>query len=546
MKGGILMNCEENIKKLICFVFLIAALALLWPGPACNPGNRRADNVNAAVVRRPKTPKPPKMPKPPKPPKLSAKKLTIIEGKTKVLRIKNAKKASWHIISGKKYIKIVRKRNTFIEIKGKKAGTAKIRVKAGEKKLTCKVIIKKKKKVPKMKPVDPGPHVDQSKDPVLGNFGFDMLKLLHKKGQKNVLISPDSLLSALSMTALGAEGETVKGMKKAMRTGYNLGLAQDLYDMHGRLCTSEPAAAGDGGKISGKLKYKVANSLWSNRDFFTVKDSFIRKSKQYFGAEVYSEPFNDNALHMINNWVSDRTDKMIPAIIDRLSPADRMILLNAVCFEGEWAEPYQSYQISDGFFTGTAGKKTVSMMSESARGKYYMELAGGRGFVKYYRNPTGDAGRQFAFFAFLPPEKEDTDTYLSKISGSKFRKAYADRMNRIVVSKIPAFTLDYSASLKSSLAAMGMADAFTDRADFTGISDQPILIDDVVHKTRIEVDKNGTKAAAATAIIAKSSSVITEKIKTEKIILNRPFIYGIMDTKTGQPLFLGTADEIGK
>jgi serpin B len=179
------------------------------------------------------------------------------------------------------------------------------------------------------------------------------------------------------------------------------------------------------------------------------------------------------------------------------------------------------------------------MLNERRIGYTYLELAGGKGFIKQY------VGGETALFAFLPPEGESLDTYLGKISGSAFCSAYEKRKQVILVSKLPMFTFDYYARLENPLMEMGMKQAFTDYADFSGMSDSPVRIDSVIHKTHIDLDQNGTKAAAVTAIISKATAMpFYPKLDTVEIILNRPFVYGIMDTRTATPLFVGVADSI--
>lgn len=466
-------------------------------------------------------------------PKLSAKKITVKVGKARTLRVRNAKKVKWKILSGKKYIKISKKSKAAkaIRIKGKSAGKARIQAKVGKKKLICRVTVKKANK--KSEEKEEGYVVDEANDKVgaiagIGDFSFEMLRKLHKPGAENVLISPDSILSALSMASAGAKGNTLTEMNAAMHTKTALGLAEDLAALHTRLGKSK------------NVSYKVADSIWTNAGKLELKDDFLETNKKYFGANVFNVPFNEQTVKDINNWAAEHTDKMIPFIIDSLDPEDRLVLLNAICFKGEWSEPYSDSQVSEDTFTAEDGKKTsAKMLNDRKIGYTYLELAGGKGFVRYYK------GGETAFFAFLPPEGESVDTYLGKISGAAFCSAYEKRKQVILVSKLPMFTFDYTGYLENPLWEMGMKQAFTDNADFSGMSDSPVRIDSVIHKTHIELDQKGTKAAAVTALVCKNTSAPTyPKLKTVEIILNRPFVYGIMDTETATPLFLGVADRI--
>ncbi|MBR4090031.1 MAG: proteinase inhibitor I4 serpin, partial [Mogibacterium sp.] len=160
------------------------------------------------------------------------------------------------------------------------------------------------------------------------------------------------------------------------------------------------------------------------------------------------------------------------------------------------------------------------------------------------------SGRQIAFVGLLPPEGSSADKYLQGISGSDFVSAWNSRTVRLLDISVPEFKYDYDASMADPLRKMGMVSAFSTSADFSGmiypdLSTPGIHIDDVIHKTHIELDKNGTKAAAATAVIMKAGSVMREEEAIE-VHLDRPFVYALVDTKTGIPLFAGILREATK
>lgn len=386
--------------------------------------------------------------------------------------------------------------------------------------------------------------VDVNTDPVLGDFGFNVLRNLYEKGERNVLISPDSVLSALSMTATGANGDTLKQMNQVMQSGDNNKLAESLKSFHSRLESFGEGQDSNGGFAPITAYYKVANSIWT-RDGYPVKNEFVESNKNNFSAEIQTKPFDDSTVNDINMWVANRTDNMIPNIINSLSPDDKMMLINAICFEGQWQKPYG--QTEEGTFTNTDGEtKTVDMMVSNKKEKTYMEMNGGKGFIKRYITPPFSENTQFAFFAFLPPEGTDIGTYLKDLNGQEFKKAYENIMERMVIAKLPKFSIDYSNSLNNTLTDMGMKDAFTDQADFSGISDNPLKISDVIHKTHIEIDEEGTKAAAVTAGMTESTSIMMDEAEEVELNFDRPFLYGIMDEVTGQPVFIGVADDLGK
>lgn len=387
---------------------------------------------------------------------------------------------------------------------------------------------------------------DVNEDPVLGDLGFSMLRTLYNEEEGNVLISPDSILTALSMLDEGADGKTRDQIQSVMKSSDNEKLAISIKDFHERLEKFGDNSGYSAESTSTPGHYKVANSIWLN-DGFEAKSDFIDFGKRYFSSEVTTTPFNDDAVKEINDWVSDNTDNMIPNIINELSPEQKAVLINALSFEGNWEEPYDIWQVEEDTFTNSSGeKKNVEMLVGSDEGKYYMEMKGGKGFIKDYLNVTGNSDSDISFFAFLPPEGTDIKDYISNLDGISLRSAYERRKERIVNTKLPKFNIDYGNSLNDALISMGMEDAFGEKADFSNMSNDPLCIDEVIHKTHIEVDENGTRAAAVTAEIMELNGMKEEKLKEEDIIFNRPFLYGIMDKKSGQPLFLGIADNLGE
>ncbi|MCR5097699.1 MAG: serpin family protein [Lachnospiraceae bacterium] len=458
---------------------------------------------------------------------------TIKTGGTKNIAIKNAtasqlKKAKWKVIKGADVVSFtVNKKNSRAAITGKKAGTAKISVRIGSTKKTCVIKVKK---------------TSTGYSEEVAETALTMLKGLRaaEKDPSNTLISPDSILSCLSMTANGAKGDTLAEMKKVFGVKDIADYSAYWKETHDRLTSVNE-------NKNGKVSYNVANSIWTNSEKVTLSEDFVKENKAAFDAEIQNVKFDDSAVSQMNSWVKKNTNGMIDKIIDKLEKDDRAVLINAIGFEGQWGEQYEDRQIDEnGTFTTAAKKKQkVTMLSGTEEGRAYMTLNGGDGFIKYYTN--GD----FAFFAYLPPEGKSVDDYLSGISGAEFIGAYNNRQDVKVITKMPEFKYDYSTSLKKQLQDMGMTLSFSNDADFTGMLDlkkapdqDRLKISDVIHKTHIEVDRNGTKAAAATAVIMAKTTAFREEKEPVYITLDRPFVYGILDTETGMPLFIGTLDEV--
>ena len=494
-------------------------------------------------------------------PKLSKNTITLKVKKTATIKVKNAnKKVKWST-TNKKIATIKKTKGKYrqtVTIKaGKKKGTCYIKAKIGNKTLKCKIKVKKTKtgtstgpeeRETEIRPLSSTsvhlsgkykyePSTAAASEGFItaaANFSIDLLKRTQANDQAmgktgNLLISPDSVMTALAMMENGANGSTLSEMEQMM--GGSLSALQFnnyLSGLNYRLSSSKDVI------------YSIANSIWAKKGVLTVKDEFLQTNKNLHNAEFYEAPFNNTTVTDMNNWVFNNTRNMIDKVIDRLESDVCLVVMNAIAFEGEWIEPFDG-TFKAAFTDVNGAVKQVDMMGETEHMEY-LKLSGGLGFVKYYK------GRKTAFVGILPPEGMSSDEYIETLTGDAFISAWNTKTTGRVSIKIPKFNYDYETSMVSTLENMGMQTAFTDFADFSGISDleagsPSIKIDDVIHKTHIEVDENGTKAAAVTAIIAKESAAYP----TEEIIeihLTRPFVYAIVDVDTGLPLFIGDTESI--
>ncbi len=340
---------------------------------------------------------------------------------------------------------------------------------------------------------------------------------------ESVLVSPLSVQLALAMTANGAKGETLSEMQALLCGDYF------LYDMNGYF--SEYL---DG--VSKDEKLKIANSIWMRDNAgLTVKDSFLELNRNYYQAELFRKAFDQSTADEINAWVDENTKGMIKEIVDEIDPSVVMYLINALCFEDEWASPYNEYDIRKGEFTAISGEKREVEMMHSDEGKY-IETDKAKGFVKDYKN------REYSFVALLPDEDTDINDYIASLDVAE---ALGNVKNESCTVTMPKFSLGYSASLKETLANLGMPAAFDGgRADFSQMASSAegnLYIGDVQHKTFIQVDGLGTKAGAVTSVemLPECAPVINHEVT-----LNRPFVYMIVDNETNIPIFIGVLNDI--
>ena len=376
-------------------------------------------------------------------------------------------------------------------------------------------------------------------------FAAGMLKNC-MDGQKSTLVSPTSAMLALTMTANGADGDTLDEMLAALGKG-----AGEVWNLPSNADESMIPTGVEsiddlnryllgyvmGLKNSEKSTLSIANSIWyRDKEGFSVKDEFIRKNGDYFGAKLYKAPFDESTVTDINNWVSDSTDGMIDRLIDKISDDNMMFLINAVCFDAKWAQPYSEYDMQTLPFTDIKGNKKDAEFMDSEE-DIYLDDGFAKGFIKYYE------GGNYAFAALLPNEDVGIENYVSMLNGQSLKAALTPVERDVTVyAKLPKFKFDYATSLVETMKAMGMSSAFTDGADFSLMSDTELKISDIIHKTHIEVDENGTKAAAVTGVIMDEGAVMPGE--TVNITLDRPFVFAIIDTENRLPIFLGTVTEI--
>ena len=242
----------------------------------------------------------------------------------------------------------------------------------------------------------------------------------------------------------------------------------------------------------------------------------------------------------INDWVSDKTDKMIPEILETIPDEAVMYLANALAFDAEWAEKYFDYQVYDDDFTTSDGRKETKKYLHGKE-NIYIEDENATGFMKYYK------GYKYAFVALLPNEGIDVDSYLDKVDGAHLSDMLENKRTCAVYTSIPKFNIDYGVEMKEILKEMGMSLAFNSgTADFSKLGHSTggnIFINGVKHKTFIAVDENGTKAGAATMVeMTAAAAPVMEEPK--EVYLTRPFVYMLIDCQTNSPFFIGVMRDL--
>jgi serine protease inhibitor len=353
-------------------------------------------------------------------------------------------------------------------------------------------------------------------------FGFDIYQRLVSEALpgSNLMISPLSISQALSMTYNGASSETKIAMEEALRMA---GYERDELNVLNKALVSALVAHDE------KVIVSVANSIWYRQEY-TVKPDFITRNQTYYDAEIRPVDFASSSTKgVINNWVSEKTNKKIEQIVDQINPESFMFLINAVYFKGAWTNEFDKKKTSQQpFYLEGGGDVQVDMMNQ----KMDLNAFENETFVSV-ELPYGKGN--WRMFLFLPGEGKSVSDIEQQLSADNWN-SWLTRYDTIreVQFSMPKFSFSYEENLVDVLSAMGMEIAFTDRADFSGILPEGgLMITGVKHKTFVEVNEEGTEAAAVTSVEVGFTSV------GNFISLNKPFLFAIAEKSTGSILFVG-------
>lgn len=357
------------------------------------------------------------------------------------------------------------------------------------------------------------------------DFGVRLFKTSMEEGE-NTLISPLSVLYALAMTANGADGETLAQMEQV------LGMDVDNLNRYMLAYLDLLPETKD-------YKTSLANSIWFKDDpDFIVEQSFLQTNADYYGAGAYKAAFDEGTRNDINNWVKEHTGGMIPEILDEIPDEAIMYLVNALVFDAKWADEYEEHQIREGRFTMEDGtRQDVDMMHSE---EYtYLEDDLATGLIKYYKD------RKYAFVAMLPNEGVSVSQYVDSLTSEHLRELLNNPQDLTVFASIPKFETEYDIEMSEVLQEMGMTDAFDWQvADFSrlgtyNVDGMNICINRVLHKTFISVSEQGTRAGATTAVEMVAEGAM-EIVEFKEVVLDRPFVYMLIDCETNLPFFIGT------
>ncbi len=362
-------------------------------------------------------------------------------------------------------------------------------------------------------------------------FAFDLFRpaLAAAKGTENIMISPFSITSALSMTLNGAAGETFEAMRKTL--GLEQKTLEEINNTYLKLMTEMVP-------VDKRVIVEIANSVWVERRLI-VKQPFITELQTYYKAEARDiDVTNPDAVNIVNGWIAEKTHDKITDMLDKLDPGLAMLLINAVYFNGKWRYQFDKSETKEEPFYFTPNVfKTVPMMHQTENLKAFKHNN-----LTLAEIPYGQGN--YTMVVVLPDENVTTGDVANSLSQSIWQEwmgLLAENTHKVELS-IPRFKYMYKRRLNDDLIGLGMEIAFSGNANFTNISDQALKISRVLHQTFIDTNEEGTEAAAATIVemIYTMANPISEVVT---VTLDHPFLYFIRETSTGTILFMGRVSD---
>lgn len=355
--------------------------------------------------------------------------------------------------------------------------------------------------------------------------------------RENTLVSPITVLYALAMTANGAEGESLAQIEEA------IGLSREEMNDYLYAYRSQMQE-----KVNNKCTLELVNSIWLKEDeSLLVEQDFLQTNADYYDADIYRLPFDEAAVRSVNDWVSESTDGTIDEIVTQMPENAVMYLISATILDAEWSEPYDSYHVYNGVFTKEDGTTCQAEFMYGTEYNTYLKDDNAQGFLKYF------AGYEYAFAVLLPDEGISVSDYAASLTGDKLHKilSYENQTMVQVNTEIPKFETAFEMEMSDILKEMGIEDAFDgNKADFSGIGaytgadgEENLVLNQLLHKTYIAVDEQGTKAGAV-AVEEDCAAAEEEEMEIKTVYLDRPFIYMIIDWESKVPVFMGTVMEV--
>ncbi|MCP4347156.1 MAG: serpin family protein [Desulfobacterales bacterium] len=370
---------------------------------------------------------------------------------------------------------------------------------------------------------------------VKGNNAFAINiynKLKHKEG--NLFFSPYSISTALAMTYAGARNNTAKQMAQTLR--FTL-VPDQLHPAFASIQKQLNAV-----KKKGNIQLSIANALWPHKDYPFLQD-FLALTKKYYGVSIISLDYNDTeaSRKTINTWVEKKTENKITELLQKgiLNELTRLVLVNAIYFKGNWMQQFNKRMTADAPFRLSPGKSVQVPMMNQNKEFPYKETEN----LQILELPY--IGNELSMIVLLPKEINGLPELENNLTADNVDKWTNGLINRELRVFLPKFKMTSQFKLKDTLKSMGMTDAFDmNKADFSGMDGKKhwLYIGAVIHKAFIDVNEEGSEAAAATAVVMKVRSAVRSEPPVFRA--DHPFVFLIRDNISKSILFFGRVKEV--
>jgi serpin B len=361
-------------------------------------------------------------------------------------------------------------------------------------------------------------------------FAFDLMgQVTQTKPDANVFISPFSVSSALQLVGNGAAGRTETEMQQVLHTA---GLSSAMANPAFKELNQELASRKD-------VTLNLANGIWFKQGFH-LKPAFVADNKKFFQAELAGVDFADRrSAQTINDWAGRQTRGKIKDVVQYpFDPQTRVILANAIYFKGKWVSPFERQETRPRDFHLSSGNVKSTPMMAKSREFEYQETPDFQAVQLPY---AGGLRMQ----VFLPAQNSSPQKLVESFKApgnwqGNLQPAFHKREGSLV---LPKFKMEYNVELNNPLKALGMKRAFDRNAEFSGMADEPLFISEVKQKSYVEVDEEGTEAAAVTTVEARALGMAPRPRNAFRMIVDRPFLFVISDTASGSILFIGIVND---
>ena len=352
-------------------------------------------------------------------------------------------------------------------------------------------------------------------------FSFSLFRRLNAaQPDDNIFVSPLSVSFSLGMAMNGANTTTLDQMRSTLGFG-----TTELAEINAGYRGLIDLEAG----LDPSTTFQIANSVWYRQDF-PFNASFIDQVREAFDAAVNASPFNAATVTAVNQWVSNNTNGKIPTILESIDSDDVMFLINAIYFKGSWREQFDPRLTVASPFAAKSGDQMVPTMNRSAKS----------GKIRLAQSADATVGElsygngAFVMTIVVPNEPNTIDQFIATLDGERWNALLGSMQEGEFMVQLPKFKLSYERTLNEDLQALGMVAPFNPNgADFSRMTSSQVYISFVKHKTFVDVNEEGTEAAAVTVTGIEATSM------PPCLCVNRPFIFAIRERFSGTILFMG-------